>query len=116
MGTARSHGHAGEQLAAAYLALLGWTEVQRNTRIGGVEVDLVALEGSTRVLVEVKYRGRDDFGGAALAIDHAKRDRLRRAALTLEAQGVRWVRVDVVTLDRTDDGLRLRHYRNAVQS
>ncbi len=116
MGTARSHGQAGEAFAAAYLTLLGWRDLERNVRVGGVEVDLVALEGSTRVLVEVKYRGRADFGGAALAVDHGKRDRLRRAALALEAQGVRWVRIDVVALEMTDDGLRLRHYRNAVQS
>jgi putative endonuclease len=116
MGTARSHGRAGESLAAAYLELLGWEVVQRNARIHGVEVDLLAVEGRTRVLVEVKYRGRVDFGGAALAVDHDKRARLRRAALGLEAAGVRWVRVDVVALDLTDDGLRLRHYRNAVQS
>jgi putative endonuclease len=116
MGTARSHGQAGEALAAVYVELLGWKEIERNRRIGGVEVDLVALEGSTRVLVEVKYRGRADFGGAALAVDQGKRDRLRRAALALEAAGVRWVRIDVVALELTDDGLRLRHYRNAVQS
>ncbi len=116
MGTARSRGQAGETLAATYLELIGWSEIERNVRIGGVEVDLVALEGSTRVLVEVKYRGRADYGGAALAVDHGKRDRLRRAGLALEARGVRWVRIDVVAMELTDDGLRLRHYRNAVQT
>lgn len=116
MGTARAHGLAGEALAAAYLELIGWKELERNPRIGGVEVDLVALEGATRVLVEVKYRGRVDFGGAALAVDRGKRDRLRRAALALEARGVRWVRIDVLAMELTDDGLRLRHFRNAVQS
>ena len=116
MGTARAHGRAGETLAAAYLELLGWTDLERNVRIGGVEVDLVACEGGTRVLVEVKFRGRADFGGAALAVDRGKRDRLRQAALALEARGVRWVRIDVLAMELIDDGLRLRHYRNAVQS
>jgi putative endonuclease len=116
MGQARDHGRAGEAIAAAYLELLGWEVVQRNARVGGVEVDLVALEGRIEVLVEVKYRGRADFGGAALAVDHGKRDRLRRAALAREAAGARWVRVDVIAIDLADDGLRVRHYRNAVQS
>jgi putative endonuclease len=116
MGTTRARGQAGEALAAAYLTLLGWGALERNVRVGGVEVDLVAVDGDTRVLVEVKYRGRADFGGAALAVDQGKRDRLRRAALACEACGVRWVRIDVVAMELTDDGLRLRHYRNAVQS
>jgi len=113
MGLARDHGVAAEDLAAAYLALLGWELVARNTRLAGVEVDLVAREGRTTVLVEVKYRSRADFGGADAAIDARKRQRLRRAAQAASA-GRTDVRIDIVSLEPSDRGLVLIHHRNAV--
>jgi putative endonuclease len=110
-----ARGRAGEALAAAYLALAGLRVVDRNPRIAGVEVDLVAEDRGVTVLVEVKARSRSDFGGAAHAVDARKRERLRRAALAA-ARGARGVRVDVVTVELEADGARLRHYRNAVES
>ncbi len=113
MGLAREHGSAAEDLAAAYLALLGWPVEARNTRLAGVEVDLVARDGRTAVLVEVKYRSRPDFGGAAGAIDARKRGRLRRAALALAAAHPD-VRIDIVSVEPSRDGLVVVHHRNAV--
>ena len=113
MGIAQRHGRAGEALAAAYFELLGWEVEGRNLKLGGVEVDLVVADGATRVLVEVKLRGRSDYGGAALAVDRPKRERLKRAARVLGG-GATALRIDVVALERLDDGLTLRHYRNAV--
>ena len=114
MGITQRTGDAGERLAAAYLELAGCTVLEHNRRIAGVEVDLVAAEGATRVLVEVKYRSRADWGGAAAAVDHAKRERLRRAARALQQQGVGRVRIDVVGVELTEDGAVVRHHRNAV--
>lgn len=115
MGQAQVHGRAGEALAAAYLTLVGLEVVRRNVRLSGVEVDLVAREGRTRVLVEVKLRGRTDFGGAAGAVDSRKQERLRRAARALLGEEEGPVRVDVVAMDLTADGLALRHVRDAVR-
>jgi len=114
MGLAQEHGRAGESLAAAYLTLAGLEVLRRNVRLAGVEVDLVAREGRVRVLVEVKVRGRSDYGGAAGAVDARKRERLKRAALALLAAEGGPVRVDVVAMDLTGEGLALRHIRNAV--
>jgi putative endonuclease len=113
MGLAQEHGRAGERLAEAYLALAGLEVLRRNARVAGVEVDLIAREGRTRVLVEVKLRTRPDFGGAC-AVDGRKCARLRRAALALLDEEDGPVRVDVVALDLTGEGLVLRHVRNAV--
>jgi putative endonuclease len=103
-------GRGGEALAAGYLELIGLTVVARNTRLAGVEVDLVALDGETHVLVEVKLRSRSDYGGPAQAVDARKRGRLLRAARTL---GEVPVRVDLIAIELVDGGLGLRHYRNA---
>lgn len=114
MGLAQDRGRAGEALAEAYLVLVGCRTVARNTRLGGVEVDLVVEEGATLVLVEVRLRTREDFGGAAATVDARKRERLLRAARALEQQGARRLRVDVVAVDVNAGGARITHYRNAV--
>lgn len=107
-------GERGETLAAAYLELMGFRTEARNTRLAGVEVDLLARDGEARVVVEVKLRNRADYGGAAVAVDRAKQARLLRAARALAAGGSDPVRIDVVAIEFEADGLTLRHYRNAV--
>jgi putative endonuclease len=114
MGFAQDRGRAGEALAAAYLELVGCRIVARNVRLGGVEVDLVADDGATRVLVEVRLRTRGDFGGAAATVGRRKRERLVRAACALAQRGAERIRVDVVAVDLAADGATLTHYRNAV--
>jgi len=108
-------GRAGEALAAAYLRLNGYTLMECNIRLAGVEVDLVARDRDTLVLVEVKTRARNDWGGAALAIDHAKRERLRRAAGACVQRGAARVRIDVIAIETDADGARLTHHRNAIE-
>ncbi len=114
MGSAQDRGRAGEALAAAYLELVGCQLVARNVRLGGVEVDLVVDDGSSRVLVEVRLRSRGDYGGAAETLDQNKRTRLVRAAHALEQQGIAHPRVDVVAIDLCATGARLTHHRNAI--
>ena len=113
MGISQHRGAHAEALVASYLELRGFEIEARNIRIAGVEVDLVVRDLEALVVVEVKFRSRTDYGGAAGAVDRSKLERLRRAALTLERHG-RPVRVDVVTLDFDSGGATLRHYRNVV--
>ena len=114
MGTAGARGRAGETLAIAYLELAGCRVIARNLKLGGVEVDALVGDGPEQVLVEVKVRGRSDYGGATGAIDHAKRARLVRAARALQLGGARFVRIDVLAVDLTAEGATVRHIRNAV--
>src|SRR5689334_14134179 len=105
MGVAKHRGAAGETLAAEYLTLIGWDVHERNVRLAGVEVDLLARDDRTDVLVEVKVRCRDDYGGAVHAIDRHKCERLRRAARALIHAGARIVRIDVVAVELEADGV-----------
>jgi putative endonuclease len=114
MARAQTLGGGGEDLAAAYLGLIGWPLEARRVRLGGVEVDLLVRDGATRVLVEVKLRSRSDFGGAPLALGREQCERLRRAAAALERREPGPVRVDLVAVDLSDDEATIRHYRNAV--
>jgi putative endonuclease len=111
---AMTRGRAGEAMAIAYLELAGCRVIARNLRLGGVEVDALVSDGPARVVVEVRFRGRADYGGAAATIDRAKRARLVRAARALQQEGARLVRIDVVAVDLTAEGAVVRHVRNAV--
>ena len=114
MGLTQRRGRAGEDLAAAYYQLLGCEVLGRNLKLAGVEVDLLVSDHGTQVLVEVKLRTRTDYGGAALAVERVKRERLLRAARALSAQHEAGLRIDVVAIEPVDGGLALRHYRGAV--
>jgi putative endonuclease len=114
VGITGARGNAAERLAGVYLELLGMVVTSRNVRVAGVEVDLIAQDGNATAIVEVKYRSRSDFGGAAGAIDAGKRERLKRAARAMAADGNLAVRVDVIIVDQEPDGLRLRYVRNAI--
>lgn len=79
-------GCAGEWIAAQYLRRRGLRVVARNVRRGRDEIDIVLLEGSTLVFVEVKSRTRPRSRALAdsldplEAIDARKRRALERAA------------------------------------
>jgi Holliday junction resolvase-like predicted endonuclease len=117
-------GDAAEALVAARLSAAGWIILGRNVRLGRDELDLVAVDPGPPpwlVIVEVRRRGRRDFGLAEETLDHGKRRALRRAmAALLEAgtlpDGTRLppmpLRMDLVAVDTGPDGtLSIRHHR-----
>jgi putative endonuclease len=73
-------GRRGEQIAARHLKRCGYIILARNYRAAGAEIDLVALDHETLVFVEVKARAGAGFGMPQEAVDHDKRERIRRAA------------------------------------
>lgn len=52
-------GKCGEDLAVSFLEEKGYKIITRNWRCGSNELDIVALDGSTLVFVEVKTRHSD---------------------------------------------------------
>ena len=76
-------GRAAEDAACRRLEALGYRIVTRNFRARGGELDIVAIEDGVLALVEVRYRSRRDFGGAAGSVTRAKRARIVRASREL---------------------------------
>jgi putative endonuclease len=74
-------GKRGEGIAEAHLRTLGYRILERNYRNPFGEMDLIAMEGSTVVFVEVKTRNSSRFGPPELAVDVRKQQRLSRVAL-----------------------------------
>lgn len=104
-------GREGEDRAAAYLASLGYRILARNARLPGGEIDIIALDGTTLVFIEVKARSQRRFGSALAAVDARKRRILRSIAADY-AQIVAPranLRFDIVAVD----GNRLTLHRNA---
>ena len=117
-------GRAAEDLVARRLVASGWRIVARNHRTRYGELDLIAIEGSTLVFVEVKA-GR---AGAELGPEHPahavgprKRTQIRRLARNWLAaddrprpSGVSGYRFDVVGVSFGRDGLAdVDHIRDA---
>jgi putative endonuclease len=78
--TRKEAGVAAENAAQRHLAAQGLKLVARNYRCRGGELDLVMLDGKTLVLIEVRYRSSNDFGGAAASVTWFKRRRIILAA------------------------------------
>ena len=98
----RARGASAEALAADYLVARGLRVLARNLRCRLGELDLVCLDADTLVIVEVRHRGRGDFGGALASVTRLKQQKLIRAALFHWQRTPAWhprrLRFDVVAL------------------
>ena len=127
--TAAQHsGDAAESLVAERLVELGWTVLARNVHVGRHELDLVAVDPgppATLVIVEVRWRGRRDFGLPEETFDYRKRANLRAAVGRLLEDGLPNgvpaprlpIRIDLIVVEpgaSPDDAARVRHHRNAL--
>ncbi len=88
-------GRLAEELVAKHLEARGWVIAARNLRLGRHELDLVAWEGRTLVVVEVRARRRGAMVDPWSSITSAKRAKLREATRRLVHDwGADDVRVD----------------------
>src|SRR2546430_2509501 len=106
-------GRAAEDLVAAQLERSGWRIVARNVRLPSGELDVVAMDGSTLVFVEVKAGRAGATVGPerpAHAVGRRKQLKLRRLAREWIAErrgpsGVSGYRFDVVGVCFGPDGV-----------
>ena len=110
-------GQYGEEQAAAYLKDLGYRILERNCRVGGHEVDIIARDGRFAVFCEVKTRTLSPealkrFGRPALSVSKEQRKNLAKAASAYlyRHRGMR-ARFDIleVYLDPNGKGLAVDH-------
>lgn len=73
-------GKIGEELAVNYLIGKGYEILERNWRNKHKEIDIVAKDGGTLVIVEVKTRQSDGFGEPDMAVTRQKQRCLVYAA------------------------------------
>lgn len=113
-------GRRGEDAAAQYIERSGMQVVDRNWRDGRGELDIVALDGETLVICEVKTRLSRSAGSPEEAVTPTKQKRLVRLARSYLASaglGATAVRFDVISISVIDDDRALlRHHRAAFQA
>jgi putative endonuclease len=101
-------GTASEQLAAEYLKARGLVVLARNVRCRTGELDLVCLDGGVLAVVEVRQRGRIDFGGALASVTWRKQRKIIRAAQFFLQRQAMWrrhvMRFDVLAVQGVPDG------------
>lgn len=110
-------GERGEDAAAAFLERSGVIVVERNWRCSSGEIDIVALDGETLVLCEVKTRRTPAKGSPEESVTPTKQRRYAKlAAAYIQHAGIDpvEVRFDVITLlVLSEDRALLRHHRAA---
>ncbi len=109
-------GKFGEDLACDFLKREGYKIIERNFRIRGGEIDIIALESGVLVYIEVKTRSNHDFGLPEEAVTYHKLKFLERASkfyrvnrrnLPLQE------RIDVVSVDLSTSTPSIKLIKNA---
>lgn len=110
-------GRYGEQLASQFLEKLGYQILAFNHYCHHQEIDLIAQDGQTLVLVEVKLRCSQSFGTAVESLTIDKLKQLKKAASHLinYYHIANW-RYDFIAIDVNSikSSARLRHYRQII--
>lgn len=111
-------GEEGERIAETYLRRKGYRLVERNYRCPVGELDLVVLDHSVIVFVEVKTRTDDRFGAPLESVHPRKQRKMIKAALFFLNQHRlhhREARFDVVGISLKEREPVVEHIQNAFE-
>lgn len=107
-------GDYGETLACEFLKKQSYKILERNFRIRGGEIDIIAKDIVDLVFVEVKTRYTHEFGSPAESVTPWKINFLIRASqfyLLKHKLMDKPYRIDVITIDFTNSG-EVEHIKN----
>lgn len=109
-------GKKGEEIAVAHLHQLDWDILATNWRFKRAEVDIIAMDNSVLVFVEVKTRSTTYFGTPEQFVDAKKQSFLAKAASAyMEEIGHDWeIRFDIISvlLPRGKEQ-EIKHFKDA---
>lgn len=108
-------GKNGEQEAVNFLKNLGYLIVETNWRVRKLEVDIIANDNGTLVIIEVKTRATDAFGDPETFVSKQKQANLVKAAneYVLQTNFNGETRFDVVSVLQINNNLVVKHIQNA---
>lgn len=108
-------GNEGEELAAEYLLKLGYKVLERNLRLFCGEIDILAQDRKTIVVVEVKTVRGSGFGLAQDLVRYKKQEKLKLLGRVIEQKyPTSTVRIDVIGIDYSSAEAKIEHIVNAV--
>jgi len=105
-------GNYGENLATEYLEKLGYKILERNLKLFCGEIDILAEDRGTIVIVEVKTVSGFGWGSAHDLVRYKKQKKLKLLARAVEKEySNRDIRIDVIGIDEE----KIEHIKNAVE-
>lgn len=108
-------GQKGEKLALEYLLQQGFIVLEKNFRYQKAEVDIIAIKDEQIILVEVKTRSTDFFGGPEESVTKSKQRLLTEAAdyYITSRQLKNEVRFDVISIISAKGKISINHIKDA---
>lgn len=108
-------GKNGEQEAVKFLQNKGLTIIELNWRSGKLEIDIIAMDNSELVIVEVKTRATNAFGEPETFVNKRKQNHLIKAANAyiqqVDFEGE--TRFDVISVIEKNSQFMVKHIPNA---
>lgn len=83
----RWFGRRSERAAARFLKTLGYRILAANVADAAGELDLIALDGSTLVIAEVRSTSGTDLERTAASVDYRKQKKIAEAAIRFLSRG-----------------------------
>lgn len=112
MNSNAERGKRAETLARIHFEKLGFELAETNYRYRRAEIDLVVLNKTLLVFVEVKYRSNQQFGNPEEFVsDNQKKLIIEAADEYIES--INWqknIRFDIVSIDKED---QIEHFEDA---
>jgi putative endonuclease len=114
MSTPAELGSWGESEAENYLRDIGYKILERNYRSGNQEADIIAMDGDTLVIVEVKTRTSERWGMPEEFVNEQKERYLVRLAEKYmdDNDMVNEMRLDIISVVPGKSKNTLRHIIN----
>ena len=114
--SARLRGAWAEELATKYLEQKGYKILERNWRWQRAEVDIIARQEQSIVIIEVKSRSSNTLGEPEEAVSAAKEliliDAAGQYALQTGHNGE--VRIDIIAILFQGRNYQLKHFEDAI--
>ncbi len=111
----REYGNAGEEAALHHLVREGYHLLERNWRVGHLEVDIIAEQFGMLIFVEVKSRRHASADETAEAVDHNKQGKILEAARLYcqERRLSKPIRFDIITVTGETSPFTIQHITDA---
>ncbi len=116
--TTKNIGQHTENLVLQHIQQQGLILVERNFHSRGGEIDLIMLDKTILVFVEVRYRKSAKFGGALESVNHTKQQRIIHTAQHYLQQQIPThdnYRFDVVAITPNQDKPEITWVKDAFQ-
>lgn len=110
-------GQNGENVAEIYLKKEGYLIIERNFRCKQGEIDLIAMDKTEIVFIEVKTRSNKKYGNPAEAVNNVKQNHIRKAAkwyVHINNLYNYFIRFDVIEIYFEENIYRINHIKQAI--